>query len=61
MAESEDLQLERRRLRKEAKNAAKRERNKCPNRNRMVNDNFQIINQLGFCENHRQNLSRQLA
>ena len=41
------------RLRKEAKNAAKREHNKCPNGNRMVNDNFQIINQIGFCENHR--------
>ena len=40
------------RLRKEAKNAAQREHYKCPNGNRMVNDNFQIINQIGLCENH---------
>ena len=34
-------------------NRADRPFDKCPNENRRVNSNSQIINQIGFCENHK--------
>ena len=56
IAEREDLELQRRPA-QGSENSGQRADNKCPNGNRGVNSTSQIINQIGFCENHSLQLS----